>query len=70
MSAGGWLLFGGVLGYVLGALTFRDEATFWKSRADYWYENSTAWMRAALRCCPPNMPRSGLVSHHREDERA
>jgi len=44
------LLIGALIGYALGAFTFRDEAQFWQSRADFWYENSTKWMRSALSC--------------------
>lgn len=54
------ILIGAVIGYMLGAFTFRDEAQFWKSRADYWYENSGEWMdrwfedRARAASLPPD----------------
>lgn len=42
-------LLGAVAGYALAWFTFGDEARFWKERADYWYDNSTQWMRSWFR---------------------
>lgn len=56
-------LLGAALGYAMAAFTFGGEAKFWKSRADYWYDNSTAWMRSALRHVEirPKRPRRRLT---------